>query len=65
MNHEGKVRLCDFTLYTVFPDLIWMTLSAENTSPGLKRELGSKQKICMTRKALFKENLHDQKGFVQ
>ena len=43
-NHERKIILSlhDFAFYLGFPDLTWVTLSAENFDLARKRKLGPK-----------------------
>ena len=41
-NHERKITLADFAFYIGFPDLKWVTSSAENIHLARKRKLGPK-----------------------
>ena len=41
-NDERKNTFIDFAFYIRFPDLIWVTSSAENISLAKKRKIGPK-----------------------
>ena len=48
----------DFAFYIGFPNLIWVTSSAENIHLARRRNLGPKYKICTIEKVLFNNFYH-------